>query len=215
MISRRPVGLAVLERSQKWQRSLELQSNSIFPFELAAAAQRLADRLSQNQTQVVFAESCTAGLVSASLAVVPGISKWLCGSAVTYQESTKIRWLGVEPTDLEKHSAVSKQVAITMASGVLRATPNADIAVSVTGHLGPEAPRELDAVIFIGTAIRIRSDQIRTNPKPDSTNESQYETINTALAERIVLNSKQRQQRQVEAATAVLLAAAELVEMQK
>ena len=43
-------------------------------------AQSLANCLNQRQVGVVFAESCTAGLVAASLAQVPGISRWLCGS---------------------------------------------------------------------------------------------------------------------------------------
>jgi PncC family amidohydrolase len=193
----------------------ELQSNGIFPAALARAAQQLADRLKQNDTQIVYAESCTAGLVSASLATVPGISAWLCGSAVTYQEATKIGWVGVQSTDLEKYTAVSEQVANSMAAGVLRATPHADIAVSVTGHLGPGAPPELDAVIFIGTAKRSCVKDLKSRPNLISSGELRCETIEVGDAERFVLNAKARSERQVEAAIAVLFAAAELVQNRK
>ncbi len=187
--------------------------DNIFPVELADAAQRLADVLQQHQTQIVFAESCTAGLVSASLAMVPGISKWLCGSAVTYQEATKVRWVGVQPQDLENFTAVSEQVAAAMAVGVLRVTPHADLAVSVTGHLGPNAPPELDGVIFIGTAVRIRSGETKSGLNHPLGGQLLNDAIEATVPERIVLHTRQRQERQVEAATAVLLAAAKLVQM--
>jgi nicotinamide mononucleotide (NMN) deamidase PncC len=41
-----------------------------------------------------------------------------------------------------------------MARKVLARTPEADIAASVTGHLGPNAPPALDGLVFIGIAIR-------------------------------------------------------------
>lgn len=118
----------------------------------------LARRLSQLGTRVVFAESCTAGLVSATLARVPGISQWLCGSAVTYRQRTKEDWLDVHCGEVERFTAVSEGVARQMASGVLRHTPEADISASVTGHFGPDAPKEQDGIIFVGFARRQQAD---------------------------------------------------------
>ncbi len=117
-------------------------------------AQQVADRLTTRQTKVVFAESCTAGLVAASLASIPGISQWLCGSVVTYRESMKITWLGVSPADLQRFSAVSQTVTDQMADGVLLRTEDADIAAAVTGHLGPNAPTQIDGVVFVSIARR-------------------------------------------------------------
>ncbi len=57
-------------------------------------AQRLVDVLKRLDTKIVFAESCTAGLVSATLARVPGVSAYLCGSAVTYRDEVKTAWVG-------------------------------------------------------------------------------------------------------------------------
>ena len=57
-------------------------------------ATRLFDMLRDREVRVVFAESCTAGMVSATLAAVPGISDYLCGSMVTYRPEIKENWLG-------------------------------------------------------------------------------------------------------------------------
>lgn len=123
---------------------------------LLSSAQDVAERLKAQQVRIVFAESCTAGLISATLARVPGISKHLCGSSVVYRNETKTAWLGVSAKDLENEriGPVSEVVAEAMAVGVLRMTPEADIAASVTGHLGPDAPSDLDGVVIVGVAVR-------------------------------------------------------------
>ena len=124
-------------------------------FELVGqAAIRLAGQLREQDCRIVFAESCTAGLVAASLARVPGISNWMCGSAVTYQEQVKQDWLDVSPADLQQYSAVSAVVTKQMATHVLEKTAPAMIAAAVTGHLGPEAPPGLDGVGFVAVAAR-------------------------------------------------------------
>lgn len=117
-------------------------------------AEKLATVLAQQNVRIVLAESCTAGLASAALAQIPGISQWHCGSAVTYREATKQAWLDVSAADLKQFTAVSEPVARQMALGVLEKTPEADFAASITGHLGPEAPEGFDGVVFIATARR-------------------------------------------------------------
>lgn len=127
--------------------------------DLDNAAQRLAEILERRGKRVVFAESCTGGLVSATLTRLPGISAWYCGSAVVYQIETKQSWLGI-PADLLDDSGpgpVSREVAAAMAEGVLANTPHADFAVSVTGHLGPGAPDGQDGLVFIAATQRASS----------------------------------------------------------
>lgn len=116
--------------------------------------------LQRSQRRLVLAESCTAGLVAASIAHVPGVSEWFCGSAVTYQSETKVAWLGVDPEAIAKETAVSGTVAAQMAAGVLSETPQADIAASITGHFGPSAPAGFDGVIFIAV-----TDRAQPNPR--------------------------------------------------
>lgn len=124
---------------------------------LHEVAQQVADALAQSRRQLVVAESCTAGLVAASLGGVPGISRHLCGSAVVYQESTKAAWLDVPESLFASPGVVSVEVAAAMASGALHRTPHADLAAAVTGHLGPGAPPELDGVIYVAVVFRRQS----------------------------------------------------------
>ncbi len=125
-------------------------------YTLQVSAQLKAKRL-----RIVFAESCTAGLLAATLGQIPGISESLCGSAVTYRNATKAGWLGVDTKLLDDPAitAVSDPVARQMAKGVLQMTPEADLAVSVTGHLGPDAPTDQDGLVFVGIAQRKQSEQ--------------------------------------------------------
>ncbi len=124
------------------------------PQPLAALVEEVAALLQRSGRRVVFAESCTGGLVAASLARVPGISEFLCGSAVVYRLETKARWLGVPEALLADPGPVSDVVARAMAIGVLARTPEADLAASITGHFGPNAPGDQDGLIFIGIARR-------------------------------------------------------------
>lgn len=148
-------------------------------------AAEVAAKLDATRTAIVLAESCTAGLVSATLAEIPGISSWLCGSAVVYQEHTKKQWLGVDGETLNQHTAVSATVARQMAAGVLATTVQADLSAAITGHLGPGAPPHQDGLVFIAVARRHHGeDEIRV------------------LEFRLV--SKDRRERQHEAACIVL-----------
>jgi len=122
--------------------------------ELNKAARQLADLLQRRQQRIVFAESCTGGLVSATLTKIPGISEFHCGSAVVYRIGTKNQWLGIARSILKKPGPVSRIVAAEMAERVLAKTPEAKIAASVTGHLGPDAPRLQDGLIYVGVALR-------------------------------------------------------------
>ncbi len=119
-------------------------------------ALQVSELLKAKHSRIVFAESCTSGLLAASLGRIPGISEVLCGSAVTYRNATKTGWLGVESELLEdpRVTAVSDPVARQMAAGVLQMTLEANLAVSVTGHLGPDAPADKDGLAFVGILQR-------------------------------------------------------------
>jgi PncC family amidohydrolase len=121
---------------------------------LQACASEVAAALARTGRQLVLAESCTAGLVAASLGGVPGLSRHLCGSAVVYQEPTKTAWLDVPAGLIDSAGVVSAEVAAAMTAGAIRRTPRADIAAAVTGHLGPNAPADLDGVIYVSVELR-------------------------------------------------------------
>lgn len=121
---------------------------------LSELAGALAAKLKQRKAMIVFAESCTGGLASGELTKIPGISAHHCGSMVVYRETTKQQYLGVSAKLLIEKGAVSEEVAQAMALGVLEKTPEATISAAVTGHLGPDAPKELDGVVYLACALR-------------------------------------------------------------
>jgi nicotinamide-nucleotide amidase len=82
------------------------------------------------------AESCTAGLVAARVANVPGASDVLLGGIVAYANEVKLQALGVPDALLREHGAVSAECARAMADGVRRAL-QADVGVAITGIAGP------------------------------------------------------------------------------
>ncbi len=83
-----------------------------------------------------LAESCTGGLISQMLTSVAGASEFLERGAVTYADSAKIGWLGVEPGIIATYGAVSAECALAMARGI-RAASGSDLALAVTGIAGP------------------------------------------------------------------------------
>jgi len=121
---------------------------------ITSAARRTARLLQATRRKVVFAESCSGGLVSGALTAIPGISDFHCGGVVVYRNETKTAYLGIPADVLKKPGPVSSDVAELMATSVLQKTPEADIAVSVTGHLGPNAPARLDGRVYSAIAWR-------------------------------------------------------------
>lgn len=94
------------------------------------------DALRDRGGTLATAESCTAGLVAARLAAVPGASDVLVGGIVAYANEIKQSLLGVPAELLQAYGSVSAECARAMAEGARRAT-GADLAVSVTGVAGP------------------------------------------------------------------------------
>lgn len=92
--------------------------------------------LSGKNLTVATAESCTGGMIGATLTSIPGISSHYGYGFVTYSNEAKQKLIDVNLQTLELYGAVSSQVAMEMAEGTLRVS-GADIAVSATGIAGP------------------------------------------------------------------------------
>ena len=107
-----------------------------------------------------LAESCSGGLLAARITAVPGASAYLAGSVVAYSNQAKAGLLGVDSELIERHGAVSPQVAEAMSLGALERF-GADVAVSITGIAGPDGGSEEKPVGYVcfnarladGTAI--------------------------------------------------------------
>lgn len=92
--------------------------------------------LREHKLKIGFAESCTGGLLSATLARLPGVSDVFMGSVVSYSYEAKMDLLGVLASTLQNEGAVSESVARQMAQGA-RKQLKVDVAVAVTGVAGP------------------------------------------------------------------------------
>lgn len=92
--------------------------------------------LTKRGQTLAVAESCTGGCIANRITNVPGASAVFVAGFVTYSNTSKQQFLGVDPGALTAHGAVSELVARQMAEGARRCT-GADYAVSVTGIAGP------------------------------------------------------------------------------
>jgi nicotinamide-nucleotide amidase len=82
------------------------------------------------------AESCTGGMVSERITAIAGSSDVFAGSVVSYSNAAKHHLLGVPDDMIERHGAVSAEVAAAMASGA-RVAFGSDVGVAITGIAGP------------------------------------------------------------------------------
>lgn len=100
-------------------------------------AARVVSLLTDRGWTVATGESLTAGLVTATLAEVPGCSAVLRGGVVAYHADLKSSLLGVTDAELA-HGVVSAPVALGLARGAARVL-GADVGIGTTGVAGPEA----------------------------------------------------------------------------
>ena len=83
-----------------------------------------------------FAESCTGGLLSATLTEKPGVSSYFKGAIVSYDGSVKHNILKVPMNLIRTHGEVSIPVAVSMAQGAKKVL-EVDWSIAVTGIAGP------------------------------------------------------------------------------
>ena len=124
----------------------------MFDHELREAAERVLLSCRKRGLKVTTVESCTGGLVAASLTAIAGSSDVVDRAWVTYSNEAKHEMVGVPWNALEEHGAVSEPVARAMASGAL-AHCKADLSVSITGVAGPgggTATKPVGLVHFAG-----------------------------------------------------------------
>lgn len=96
----------------------------------------VAKMLVENNLKIAVAESCTGGMISASLINYPGISSVFMEGCVTYSNEAKMKSLGVKKETLDVYGAVSDKCAKEMASGVA-ARYNTNVGIATTGIAGP------------------------------------------------------------------------------
>ncbi len=122
-------------------------------------ASMLGEFMQRKGWMMACAESCTGGLLAATLTDMPGSSLWFDRGFVTYSNAAKMQHLGVHPDTLERFGAVSEETAMEMAAGVLAACESAHFAVSTTGIAGPggATPGKPVGMVCFGFATRTQA----------------------------------------------------------
>lgn len=112
----------------------------------------VGELLARRGWSVATAESCTGGAVAAMLTSVPGASRYVERAVVAYSNRAKVELLGVPAALIERHGAVSEEVARAMADG-LRDRSGVDVVVATTGIAGPAGGTAEKPVGLVHSAI--------------------------------------------------------------
>lgn len=99
-------------------------------------AETVGETLRETGDDLAIAESCTGGLIGATVTAVPGSSEYFDSCLCTYSYDAKRRHLGVSREALDEHGAVSEPVALEMARGV-RDVADVTWGLATTGVAGP------------------------------------------------------------------------------
>lgn len=121
----------------------------------ASLAQQLVAGANELDLTIATAESCTAGALAVALADAEGGGRAFHGGFVVYTKTNKTAALGVPAGLISAYTAVSRAVAEAMAANVLDRTP-ADLALAITGVLGPDPDEDGNPVGLMHIAMALR-----------------------------------------------------------
>ncbi len=135
-------------------------ADSVYSTDGRSLAETAARLLVARGARLAVAESCTGGMLASSLTALPGSSEFFAGGFVSYCDSAKLGWLGVEAATLERHGAVSGPTAREMAERARESAAGTlgepAIGLSTTGYAGPGGGTRRDPVgtVYLGIADR-------------------------------------------------------------
>ncbi len=127
--------------------------------DMIAAARELLDLCKRKRLTLATAESCTGGLLAATLTEIPGSSQVIDRAFVSYSNAAKQAMLDVPPATLETYGAVSRETAEAMAKGALARSP-VELAISITGIAGPTGAQPGKPIGLVHFAVASRSGQL-------------------------------------------------------
>ena len=147
-----------------------------------ALAEEVVQLLKRSKMTVTTVESCTGGLISATLVDVAGASAVLNQAYVTYANEAKQSLVGVKAETLEAYGAVSEQTAREMAEGGAKAA-NADAVLAVTGIAGPDGGTAEKPVglVYIGCHVNGNT-VVERNVFSGTRREVREQSVGAALA---------------------------------
>ncbi len=115
-------------------------------------AEVVGEKLAQQKKTIAVAESCTGGCLARLLTDIPGASRYFTHGWVTYSNSAKTSELGIPADLIEKHGAVSDQVARAMAQ-CARERAGTAFAIGITGIAGPSGGSEQKPVGLVYISV--------------------------------------------------------------
>lgn len=92
--------------------------------------------LQMRNATITVAESCTGGLLAERITSISGSSRYFLGGAVVYSNQLKSDFAGVPEDMIDRHGAVSREVAAALAEGI-RYRCESTLGVGITGVAGP------------------------------------------------------------------------------
>ena len=130
----------------------ERHERHLFSSDGSTIDEQVAELLARRR--IAVAESCTGGLMAARLTERPGASEYVAGGVVSYANEAKVAQLGVDAALIERHGAVSPEVAEAMADGAIERF-EADTAVAITGIAGPGGGTEEKPVGYVCWCVKL------------------------------------------------------------
>ena len=124
--------------------------------------------LGLRQATLAVAESCTGGMIAQRITSVAGSSRSFLGSVVVYSNELKTAFAGVPAELIDKHGAVSSEVAAALAEGIRKRT-GATLGLGVTGIAGPSGATESKPVgrVYIAVSDDQKTDTFERNFRGD------------------------------------------------
>ncbi len=156
----------------------------------------LIKELIQREESLVFAESCSGGLLSSSITAIPGSSQVFKGSIISYSNELKQSLLNIPENLIKKFGAVSEEVAETMAINA-KEKLNSDWSIAISGIAGPSGGNKEKPVGLVYISIAGPNDHITNIKKMFSSTRNRLEiqrlSVNVCLNNlRLILLSKSK-----------------------
>jgi nicotinamide-nucleotide amidase len=120
--------------------------------------------LQMRNATLAVAESCTGGLLAERITSVSGSSRYFMGGAVVYSNAVKTELAGVPTEMIERHGAVSREVAAALAEGI-RYRCESTLGVGITGVAGPGggSPEKPVGLVFHAVASDSGTELVQRN----------------------------------------------------
>jgi nicotinamide-nucleotide amidase len=117
--------------------------------------QKVFNILKKKKLKISLAESCTGGLLSASITSIKGSSNVFSMGLVTYSNQSKITILKIPKKIIQKYGAVSVQCCLSMVKNLSKISKS-KICISITGIAGPKGGTNIKPIGLVYIGIKIR-----------------------------------------------------------